>query len=158
MKKFNQWEHIKRQAKLQMIDSGEIVPHEDDRPIPDLTEAYLEYNEELFGGELPEDLLIKYNFRLKSVYGRCTIKSKGKGKVPGTRTGCSVTRIELKHGRTDRSTRKTLVHEMCHAYAALKWGEVGHGPNFWRVMGKCGYHKGHRFANPQPRENDKWSA
>ena len=73
MKKFNQWEHIKRQAKLQMIDSGEIVPHEDDRPIPDLTEAYLEYNEELFGGELPEDLLVKYNFRLKKIYGRCRI-------------------------------------------------------------------------------------
>tara|TARA_B100000131_G_scaffold289093_1_gene300877 strand:+ start:874 stop:1353 length:480 start_codon:yes stop_codon:yes gene_type:complete len=157
--KFNQWEHIKKQAKLQMIASGDLKPHEDDRPIPDLYEAYREYNEELFGGELPDDLLVKYNFRLKKIYGRCRIKHSGKkGPKAGTRVGCSVVAIELKHGRTDRSTRKTLVHEMCHAYVAIKFGEVGHGPNFWQVMKKCGYHRGHSFANPQPRENDKWSA
>lgn len=159
MPKFNQWEHIKKQAKLQMIASGDLKPHEDDRPIPDLVEAYREYNEELFGGELPDDLLVKYNFRLKKIYGRCRIKHSGKkGPKAGTRVGCSVVAIELKHGRTDRSTRKTLVHEMCHAYVAIKFGEVGHGPNFWQVMKKCGYHRGHSFANPQPRENDKWSA
>ncbi len=159
MPKFNQWEHIKKQAKLQMIASGDLKPHEDDRPIPDLYEAYREYNEELFGGELPDDLLVKYNFRLKKIYGRCRIKHSGKkGPKAGTRVGCSVVAIELKHGRTDRSTRKTLVHEMCHAYVAIKFGEVGHGPNFWQVMKKCGYHRGHSFANPQPRENDKWSA
>ena len=159
MPKFNQWEHIKKQAKLQMIASGDLKPHEDDRPIPDLYEAYREYNEQLFGGELPDDLLVKYNFRLKKIYGRCRIKHSGKkGPKAGTRVGCSVVAIELKHGRTDRSTRKTLVHEMCHAYVAIKFGEVGHGPNFWQVMKKCGYHRGHSFANPQPRENDKWSA
>ncbi len=159
MPKFNQWEHIKKQAKLQMIASGDLKPHEDDRPIPDLYEAYHEYNEDLFGGELPDDLLVKYNFRLKKIYGRCRIKHSGKkGPKAGTRVGCSVVAIELKHGRTDRSTRKTLVHEMCHAYVAIKFGEVGHGPNFWQVMKKCGYHRGHSFANPQPRENDKWSA
>ena len=159
MPKFNQWAHIKKQAKLQMIASGELTPHEDDRPIPDLYEAYHEYNEDLFGGDLPDDLLVKYNFRLKKIYGRCRIKHSGKkGPKAGTRVGCTVVAIELKHGRTDRSTRKTLVHEMCHAYVAIKFGEVGHGPNFWQVMKKCGYHRGHSFANPQPRENDKWSA
>ena len=158
MPKFNQWEHIKKQAKLQMIASGELEPHEDDRPIPDLAVAFVEYNDSLFGGELPADLQVLYNPRLRSVYGRCRIKHSGKrGPKPGTRTGCSVTAIELKPGRTNRSVRKTLVHEMCHAYAALKWGEVGHGPNFWQQMKKCGYHKGHDFANPGPRERDKWS-
>ena len=153
-----QWDRIKKQAKLQMIASGDLLPTEDDRPILDLMVAYLEYNEKHFGGELPKDLQVIYNPRLRRIYGRCCIKHSGKtgGKV-GTRQGCSVASIDIKPGLTNRATRKTLVHEMCHAYAALKWGEVGHGPNFWLVMKKCGYHKGHDFANPKDRERDKWS-
>ena len=158
MPTFNQWEHIKKQAKLQMIASGELKPTEDDRPIPDLVVAYLEYNEKHFGGELPKDLQVLYNPRLRRIYGRCSISHNGKrGAKPGTRQGCTVASINIKPSLTNRATRKTLVHEMCHAYAALKWGEVGHGPNFWQQMKKCGYHRGHDFANPGERESDKWS-
>ena len=158
MPKFNQWEHIKKQAKLQMIANGDLKPHEDDRPIPDLVAAFQEYNETLFSGFIPVTTLVRYNPRLRRIYGRCCIKSSTKkGARVGTRVGCSVSSIDIKPGLTDRATRKTLVHEMCHAYAALKWGEIGHGPNFWQQMKKCGYHKGHDFANPGPRERDKWS-
>ena len=157
MPKFNQWEHIKKQAKLQMIASGDLKPHEDDRPVDCLTAAFLEYNETLFNGFLPENLNVRYNWRLRKIYGRCCIKSTGRGKKPGLRVGCTVSSIDIKLGLSDRATRKTLVHEMCHAYAALKWGEVGHGPNFWQQMKKCGYHKGHDFTNPGERESDKWS-
>ena len=154
----SQWERIKKQAKLQMIASGDLLPTEDDRPIPDLMQAYLEYNARFFGSVLPEDLRVVYNPRLRRIYGRCSIKHSGKsGGKPGTRQGCSVASIDIKPGLTDRATRKTLVHEMCHAYVALKWGEVGHGPNFWQLMKKCGYHRGHDFANPAKRERDKWS-
>ena len=154
----SQWDRIKKQAKLQMIASGELKPTEDDRPVVDLMEAYLEYNTSLFNDELPKDLQVIYNPRLRRIYGRCSIKHSGKtGGKPGTRQGCSVASINIKPGLTHRATRKTLVHEMCHAYAALKWGEVGHGPNFWQTMKKCGYHRGHDFANPGDRESDKWS-
>ena len=78
MPKFNQWEHIKKQAKLQMIANGDLKPHEDNRPVDCLTAAFLEYNETLFGGFLPTDLNVRYNPRLRRIYGRCCIKSSGK--------------------------------------------------------------------------------
>ena len=66
----SQWERIKKQAKLQMIANGDLTPTEDDRPVTDLVVAYLEYNENLFGGELPKDLQVVYNPRLRRIYGR----------------------------------------------------------------------------------------
>ena len=55
--------------------------------------------------------------------------------------------------RTTEDTLSTLVHEMCHAYCFDKFGEVGHGKQFWIKMRKVGYPRGHEL----PSQRDKWS-
>ena len=151
------WDRIKKQAKLQMIASGDLKPKEDARPLESLEDMYDEYNHELFDGVLPTDLPVHWNAKLRRSFGRAAMTSTGRGKQRGTRTGVKLVRIEIKPGLTARRTRKTLVHEMCHMWAAPTHGEVGHGPHFWQKMKKCGYPKGHFFANAKARETDKWA-
>ena len=151
------WARIKKQAKLQMIKNGDLSPHEDARPLLSLEDMYDEYNHELFDGMLPEALVVRWNPKLRRAYGKAFYTATGKGKVRGTRVGCKPTHIEIKPGLTARMTRKTLVHEMCHIWAFSKHGEVGHGPHFWTRMSKCGYRRGHFFANQLKREADKWA-
>ena len=151
------WKEIKKKAKLQMIANGDLKMHEDARPLGELEDMYDEYNHSLFGGTLPTALPVVWNAGLRRAYGKAFYTASGKGKVRGTRTGCKPKKIEMKPGLTPRMTRKTLVHEMCHIWAFMTHGEVGHGPRFWLQMKKCGYRKGHFFANQLAREEDKWA-
>ena len=151
------WAEIRKKAKMQMIANGDLTPHEDSRPLESLEDMYDEYNHSLFGGALPEDLPVYWNPKLRRAYGKAFYTHAGKGKKRGTRTNCKPHKIQIKPGLTDRMTRKTLVHEMCHIWAFQTHGEVGHGPHFWSMMGKCGYRRGHFFANQLERETDRWA-
>ena len=145
-------------VKNQMYESGQLSNKVDDRPYDSLTNLYLSLNDELFNGALPQDLPVVYSFELNkgrrttTCYGKCYYQSDGLTKK-GHRKNCRAVKIEIKPGMTAAETRKTLVHEMCHAYCFNKFGEVGHGKQFWIQMRKCGYPRGHEL----PTQRDKWS-
>ena len=149
---------ILKEAKRQMYESGTLQNHVDSRPVFGLQELYLELNDELFKGALPEDLPVIYSFDLNkgrsksTCYGKCYYSSQGINRR-GHRKGCKAVKIEIKPGMTPAQTRKTLVHEMCHAFCFNRFGEVGHGKQFWIKMKKCGYPRGHEL----PSQRDKWS-
>jgi len=146
------------EAKRQMYSNGTLNYKIDRRPVWGLQELYLELNDELFNGELPEDLPVLYSSSLNkgrtksTCYGKCYYNSQGISRR-GHRKGCKAVKIEIKPGMTPAQTRKTLVHEMCHAFCFNRFGEVGHGKQFWLKMRKCGYPKGHSL----PDQRDFWS-
>ena len=150
--------------KKQLAEEGKLDAFKiDDRPIPDsLRELYLQLNDELFDNCLPEDLLVVWSTTLNKgrrktrCYGRAHCKHDGISKQ-GHRINCRPVKIEIAIGMSDRQTRKTLVHEMCHAFCFQEYGEVGHGKQFWIKMRKCGYPKGHIFPNEIQGERDKWA-
>ena len=145
-------------AKKQMRDSGFLKCYEDVRPITDLQYAYDEMNAELFGNELP-DIPVEWNPRLRRCFAKAKCTSLGKGKRRGTRKNVRAIGIEVSanHAFTPRQLRKTLVHEMCHVWCFVKWGEVGHGPMFWKKMAEVKYPKGHVFHNQLDSERDVYS-
>ena len=146
------------EAKRQMHSAGTLTYHSDDRPIGDLKQLYLDLNEELFDSALPEELPVLYSFNLNkrrtksTCYGKCYYNSQGISHR-GHRKACKAAKIEIKPGMSPAQTRKTLVHEMCHAFCFNRFGEVGHGKQFWLKMRKCGYPKGHSL----PSHRDHWS-
>ena len=158
MLKGKQRKHLLKQAKMQMYKSGDLKNKVDDRKFDSLSGLYVSLNEELFDNELAADLKVVFSFELNkgrsktTCYGKCYYSSEGVTKR-GHRKNCVAVKIEIKPGMTAAETRKTLVHEMCHAYCFNKFGEVGHGKQFWIKMRKCGYPKGHEL----PSQRDKWS-
>jgi hypothetical protein len=146
------------EAKRQMYSNGSLKHQVDERPVDDLQQLYLDLNDELFNSDLPEDLPVIYSFNLNNrrtkstCYGKCYYSSQGISKR-GHRKKCKAVKIEIKPGMTPSQTRKTLVHEMCHAFCFNRFGEVGHGRQFWLKMRKCGYPKGHSL----PNQRDFWS-
>ena len=157
-KRTSRREMILRQAKLQMMASGEIRCAEDNRPIPQSLELlYQQLNEEHFDGCLP-DIPVVWNPRLHRALGKAFYTSAGMGKKRGTRKRCSAVRIEIQRGHrfTPRFLRKVMIHEMCHCWAYQEFGEVGHGPRFWKKMRSLGYQEGHRFNNQLINEADKY--
>ena len=109
------------EAKRQMYSNGSLKHQVDERPVDDLQQLYLELNDELFNSDLPEDLPVIYSFNLNNrrtkstCYGKCYYSSQGISKR-GHRKKCKAVKIEIKPGMTPSQTRKTLVHEMCHAF------------------------------------------
>jgi hypothetical protein len=149
-----------RRAKLEMIRNGNLKMHEDNREIPDsLSDLYAELNEELFAAGLPENLPVYWNSGLRRALGKCFYISAGKGRTRGIRVNCKPTKIEMNPDWewTPRFLRKVMVHEMCHAWVNMKFGEVGHGQMFWKKMRECGYQKGHVFNNGKSNERDTYS-
>ena len=147
------------EAKRQMRSSGFIECYEDNRPIPPILDVlYMDLNKELFDDELPEDLPIVVNPRLNRSFGRAVCTSEGKGKRRGTRKNVKPVRIEISgtHTFTNRHMRKTMTHEMCHIWAFIKFGEVGHGQMFWKKMRELKYPEGHVFENQLSSERDKY--
>ena len=109
------------EAKRQMYSNGSLKHQVDERPVDDLQQLYLDLNDELFNSDLPEDLPVIYSFNLNNrrtkstCYGKCYYSSQGISKR-GHRKKCKAVKIEIKPGMTPSQTRKTLVHEMCHAF------------------------------------------
>jgi len=155
---------ILNQFKRQLAEAGELDAYKtDERPVPsDIKQLYLELNEELFDCVLPDTLPVLLSVKLNkgrsksTCYGKAYYEASGVSKK-GHRSNCRPIKIEIALGMTDRMTRKTLVHEMCHVFCFQEFGEVGHGKQFWMKMRKCGYPKGHIFPNEQSGERDKWA-
>jgi len=157
-KKLTRRQMLLNAAKRQMMDSGELWCREDNRAVPDtLPELYEELNNELFGGELPEDLPVVWNSKLTRALGKAFYSSTGV-KTRGKRKDCTPVRIEIQRGHrfTPRFLRKVMTHEMCHIWAYMHHDEVGHGKMFWKKMREVGYREGHRFRNQRPDEADKY--
>ncbi|KAG6803363.1 acidic repeat-containing protein isoform X1 [Apis mellifera caucasica] len=87
------------------------------------------YNDKVFDNELPEDMLIEWNVRMRGTAGFCynkkSVKTLG-GIVKSSRIVLATKILD-----TPDRLRDTLIHEMCHAAAWLINGiSDGHGP-FW---------------------------
>ncbi|KOC69231.1 Acidic repeat-containing protein [Habropoda laboriosa] len=90
---------------------------------------YKLYNEKVFDNELPKDLLIEWNIRMRGTAGYCynkkSVKTLG-GIVKSSRIVLATKILD-----TPDRLRDTLIHEMCHAAAWLINNvSDGHGP-FW---------------------------
>ncbi|CAL7936961.1 unnamed protein product [Xylocopa violacea] len=90
---------------------------------------YKLYNEKVFDKELPDDMTIEWNVRMRGTAGYCynkkSVKTLG-GIVRSSRIVLATKILD-----TPDRLRDTLIHEMCHAAAWLINGvSDGHGP-FW---------------------------
>jgi hypothetical protein len=109
-------------------------------------QLYEQLNQELFEGNLP-DIPCVENGRLKKTFGRCHmsfLRSQKKWEPK---------KIDIQKGLSSEQLRKTIVHEMCHAWASINYGETGHGKYFWHKMKECGYPDGHRLESGR---DDAW--
>jgi predicted SprT family Zn-dependent metalloprotease len=101
-----------------------------------------EYNARVFGGQLPDDLEIKWNARLATTAGITHYKRTW---APGTNLPLYTAHIELssKVIDTESKLQRTLCHEMCHVAAWLidHVAKPPHGPVFkkWAAAGMAAY-------------------
>jgi hypothetical protein len=99
--------------------------------LPSLRTLFQEYNQTFFANTLPE-LFLCYNAKLRKTYGKCFYVQQSKRVyIPS--------KIEIRPHLDEALLRETMVHEMCHAWAALTHREYGHGPYFAAKMRECGY-------------------
>tara|TARA_Y100001970_G_C13766844_1_gene618555 strand:- start:84 stop:551 length:468 start_codon:yes stop_codon:yes gene_type:complete len=150
---------ILNRAKHQMLMAGELHRFEDNRQVGDLQDLFDQLNHEFFDGELP-DIDCSYRDGFKRSLGRIVYSSLWtKGQKRGTRKGVEIKAIEIcnKHQFTNRFLRKTMTHEMVHAWCLINHGEAGHGKRFWKKMRQVGYPKGHVWIDAESNEKDKWS-
>ena len=112
----------------------------------DLNHLYTFLNEELFDGALPAIPCLT-NARLRKTLGRCHLQ------FSRTSRTWTVLKIDIQKGLEPAVLRKTMVHEMCHAWAVLHHQERGHGAHFWSMMSACGYPDGHQISGVN---NDAW--
>jgi hypothetical protein len=93
----------------------------------DLQLLFARLNCAYFDGEVP-DCRIRYNERFRNAAGRITYT-----------TPVPLIELSPKHFRIHpEALEETLLHEMIHAWCAHRFGERGHGPNFRRMMRRCG--------------------
>lgn len=112
----------------------------------DLVLLYKELNNLHFDAKLPT-IPVVWNKRLSRSFGRCQFRKSGKKRKP--------VKIDIRFPMSsEKQLKKTLVHEMCHVWAFLNHGEMGHGQHFWLQMARCGYPDGHFF--PDEKEHDRY--
>jgi len=108
-----------------------------------LRSLYLQWNAEHFNGELPEDLPIVWNRRLRTVAGKCHYKMR-----EGSTQFIDVKYISLNPRLliTEENLRATLIHEMVHGWLAHNRGV--RDKHNWRFQDKMnsifGYKESHR--------------
>jgi len=138
-------------AKRQMYRNT-VEFREDTRPVTSIRLLYKELNRELFDNELPKDLEVKMNGRLRTCLGKAYY-------TYGIEKSIQPLRIEIKknHRWTSRFLRKIMTHEMCHIWAYQFHNEEKHGPKFWRKMKELGYPKTHCWDNAKAFEMDIYS-
>jgi len=114
--------------------------------LPDIKAMYLELNVEHFGGELPEDLPVIWNSRLRTTAGYCRYKrSIRRGEI-------SLKQIDLNPrliGDNPKAIKDTLIHEMVHAWLAHTTGvRHKHDIYFQKKMDEIvGYKRSHTYHN-----------
>lgn len=108
----------------------------------DIQVLFREYNRDYFNGELPDDLPVIWNYRLRTTAGRAHYYRVGNTRL------IDAEKIELNPHLLDTEEKifNTLIHEMVHAwFAHLNGYCCKHGPPFQRKMNSIvGYKKSHR--------------
>ena len=112
---------------------------------PDIKKMFVELNEMHFNGEIP-DIPVVWNGRMTTTAGFCRYR-----RSAGQIRPLSIDLSERLFRNMDfdlSKVKRTLIHEMVHAYLVHKYNEKGHTPRFQRMMTEItGEHKNHRCHN-----------
>lgn len=115
---------------------------------PDIKAMFHRLNNEHFNGEIP-DIPVVWNTRMTTTAGYCRYK-----RGVYSRYNIEPYKIDLsdklfRHLDYDLDkVRRTLTHEMVHAYLVHKYNEKGHTRRFQSMMTRItGEHKNHRCHN-----------
>tara|TARA_R110000824_G_scaffold54925_5_gene151485 strand:+ start:449 stop:991 length:543 start_codon:yes stop_codon:yes gene_type:complete len=112
---------------------------------PNIKEMFVELNEQHFNGEIP-DIPVVWNTRMTTTAGYCRYR-----RSAGQLRPMKIDLSEKLFRNMDfdlSKVKRTLVHEMVHAYLCHKFNEKGHTPRFQRMMTNItGEHKNHRCHN-----------
>jgi len=114
----------------------------------DINAMFDEFNQTYFGGEIPK-IPVLWNNRLRTTGGRCHYRwvTRINRKVEPYKIDLSNRLFENNDWDIDK-VKRTLIHEMTHAYCVEKYGERGHGYWFQRTMTLItGELKNHRCHN-----------
>ena len=103
-------------------------------PTPNLRDMFLKFDAQHFENTLVSSGLnieLEWNTRLRTCAGRCRCSTCfGKYLPKKIELSYETFRvINFKQSEVD----ETMIHEMCHAYIAIKHNELGHG---WRFQSK----------------------
>ena len=138
-------------AKRQMYRNT-VEFREDNRPVLSINWLYAQLNRELFNDELPKDLEIRMNGRLKRSLGKAFYTYDGNGNMVPLKI-----EIAKKHRWTPRFLRKIMTHEMVHIWTYQTHNNDKHGPKFWNKMKELGYPKTHCWDDAMSFEKDIYS-
>lgn len=112
----------------------------------DLNEMYNKFNEEHFHSTLPslgEKATVKWNHRAIRRAGQIKYVVRF-GRAIGGHINLSAKVFAANNWEREKVER-TLIHEMCHMYCAIRHNETGHGRYFQRKMRSItGEYKNHR--------------
>ena len=112
---------------------------------PDIQAMFVRLNGEHFGGVIP-NVPVVWNNRMTTTSGKCRYKGQ-----PPKCYEIALSNKLFRHLSYDHSKiKKTLIHEMVHAFLVLKYGEKGRGhtPRFHKMMTDItGKDKNHRCHN-----------
>ena len=99
-----------------------------------------------FNGEIP-DIPVVWNTRMTTTAGYCRYRRSAGQLRPMSRLTCPKSFFAIWILILSK-VKRTLVHEMVHAYLCHKFNEKGHTPRFQRMMTDItGEHKNHRCHN-----------
>lgn len=103
---------------------------------------FIHFNEQVFNGELPEDLALTWSKRLMTTAG--ITKTSRACDASGVRHTASI-ELSIKVIDCEDRLKRTLLHEMCHAAAWMVDNNRNppHGPVFWKWAKKAW----HRFPD-----------
>lgn len=94
---------------------------------------------------LENKITVLWNTRYTSRLGTASYKTKVAGRwIDDYRVQFSV---KLWERATQVERDEVVVHEVCHVAATVMHGRSGHGPNWKRLMIRCGYTKPQRCHN-----------
>jgi predicted SprT family Zn-dependent metalloprotease len=121
---------------------------------PNIKEMFVELNEMHFNGEIP-DIPVVWNGRMTTTAGYCRYKvsrvlaMKGVGGRDLAPQKIDLSDKLFRNLDYDlEKVKRTLIHEMVHAYLCHKFNEKGHTPRFQRMMTNItGEYKNHRCHN-----------
>jgi len=121
--------------------------------IPDIKTMFVELNDEHFGGKIP-DIPVVWNKRMTTTAGYCRYKRSRVLALMGDRQELTVTKIDLSYQLFEKlgfdidKVKRTLIHEMVHAFLVHTYNERGHKWRFQQMMTDItGEYKNHRCHN-----------
>jgi len=112
---------------------------------PDIKMMFVELNEMHFNGEIP-NIPVVWNGRMTTTAGYCRYR-RSVGQLYPIKIDLSE-KLFRNMDYDISKVKRTLIHEMVHAYLIHKFNEKGHTPRFQRMMTDItGEHKNHRCHN-----------